>query len=405
MISARSIKSRGSTAESKRAWSAIVIVVTSFCLLGIVAFQDLVTPAAVHWQPFTVAGKDASRAPSLILQHEKDGVLWASDGFSIYRSLGDEGFEKVHTVRPPLGKVWAAKSRFLRNWFDVQEIIEVFPLRSDLLIVFVGGEIHRIDLATGEEQVVHRLRYFGTGEGRGLMPFGITVDEDGRLYYGEYVTRRLQEGETVALFRSDDDGRNWQIVFEFPAITVRHIHAIQWDPYGKAIWMGTGDGDEQSRIGYSTDQGQTFTWIGMDSQDFRTVNFVFSEKSVDWLSDTMEIPPRALRWDRRSWAITISEQTLPGHGLYLQAIGDGYSLATTSEENASLWLLAPDQSLQKIVGWAPEREDPGAPASLRLARGGEQSNDRWLYFSPLRTDAEEAAIYRIPRETALAGIR
>jgi hypothetical protein len=65
------------------------------------------------------------------------------------------------------------------------------------------------------------------------MAFGMTADSDGRIYYGEYVTRRLGDDETVALFRSDDGGRSFKIVYEFPALVVRHIHAVQWDPYGR----------------------------------------------------------------------------------------------------------------------------------------------------------------------------
>ena len=233
------------------------------------------------------------------------------------------------------------------------------------------------------------------------MPFGMTVDDEGRIYYGEYVTRRLEKGETIALFRSDDDGRSFKIVYEFPAIVVRHIHGVQWDPYGKVLWMGTGDGDEQSRVGFSKDQGATFLWVGQDSQDFRTVNFVFREDSVAWLSDTVEIPPRAVRWHRDDWEIELSQQTLPGHGLYLQAIGDGFSLGTTAEEAASMWLIGPDLEMAEVMDWPlRDGEVKGFP-TVRLARGGTEGSP-WIHFSPLRVAEEEVAIYRMSRDAAFA---
>ncbi len=384
-----------------RRWSAIVIAVSGGFILAILAMQDLRTPSAVTWEPADVDGQVLERAEGLVLQEARDGVLWASDGFSIYRSDNDRGFLKVHVVRPSPGLIWAAHSRTLRKWFGPEEALEVLPLRDDLILVFVGGEIHRVDLRAGSSEVVHQLRYFGHGEGRGVMPFGMTVDAAGRVYYGEYMTRRLGEGETVALFRSDEEGRNFEIVYEFPALTIRHIHAVQWDPIGQALWMGTGDGAEQSRIGFSEDFGETFMWVGQDSQDFRAVNFVFAEDHVAWLSDTVEVPSRAFRWYRENWEVRSSAEKLPGHGFYLQAIGDGFSVGTTAEEEASLWLIGPELGLDKIMEWPIGEAGMGGFSTIRLARG-RPDNDDWLHLSPLRVGEKEPAIYRMSRPAAFA---
>lgn len=389
-----------------RTWSAIVIAVAGGFILVVLAMQDLRTPSAVTWEPADIDGQGLERAQGLVLQESKDGVFWASDGFSIYRSEGDRGFLKVHVAKPSPGFIWAAYSRTLRRLLGLEEAIEVFPLRRDLILVFVGGEIHRVDLAAGETEIVHRLRYFGRAEGRGVMPFGITADAAGRIYYGEYMTRRLGKSETVALFRSDDDGRNFKIVYEFPALVVRHIHAVQWDPFDNVLWMGTGDGDEQSRVGFSKDFGETFLWVGQGSQDFRTVNFLFAEDHVAWLSDTIQIPSRAFRWRRDNWEIQNSPRNLPGHGHYLQAIGDGFSVGTTAEEIASLWLIGPELSMNKIVEWPLGKAGVSGFSTIRLARGyaehGRQENADWLYLSPLRVEASEPAIYRMSRHTAFA---
>ena len=384
-----------------RNWSAIVVAAAGGFILVVLAMQDLRTPSAVTWEPADVDGQGLERARGLVLQESRDGVFWASDGFSIYRSENERGFLKVHVARPSPGFIWAAHSRTLRRLLGFEEAVEVFPLSRDLILVFVGGEVHRVDLETGTSEVVHRLRYFGRGEGRGVMPFGITADTAGRIYYGEYVTRRLGEGETVALFRSDREARNFEIVYEFPALVVRHIHAVQWDPFGDALWVGTGDGDEQSRVGFSRDFGETFMWVGQDSQDFRTVNFVFAEDHVAWLSDTGEVPSRAFRWYRKNWEIQRSPRNFPGHGHYLQAIGDGFSIGTTVEEAASLWLIGPELGLNKIMEWPIGDAGMSGFSTIRLARGRHASGD-WLHLSPLRVGEREPAIYRLPRHAALA---
>ena len=384
-----------------RRWSAIVIAAAGGFILVVLAMQDLRTPNAVTWEPANVDGQGLERAQGLVLQEARDGVFWASDGFSIYRSEADRGFLKVHDMKPSPGFIWAAYSRTLRSLLGLEEAMEVFPLRHDLILVFVGGEIHRVDLEAGTTEVVHRLRYFGRGEGRGVMPFGITADAAGRVYYGEYMTRRLDEGETVALFRSDEEGRNFEIVYEFPALVVRHIHAVQWDPIGQVLWMGTGDGDEQSRVGFSKDLGETFIWVGQDSQDFRTVNFVFAEDHVAWLSDTGEVPSRAFRWYRDNWEVRSSPQSFPSHGHYLQAIGNGFSVGTTAEESASLWLIGPELGLDKIMEWPVGDAGMSGFSTVRLARGRPVSGD-WLHLSPLRVGKMEPAIYRLSRHAAFA---
>lgn len=382
-----------------RTWSAIVIAAVGGFALLVLAFQDIRTPNAVTWMPLEVGGHFVERASDLVLQEQRDGILWASDGFSIYRSQGDRGFLKVHVARPPLGFAWLAYSRTLRRLLGLVEAVEVFSLGPDRLLVFVGGEVHRVDLASGKTEVVHRLRYYGRGEGRGVMPFGVTADDRGRVYYGEYMTRRLRGEETVALFRSDEDGRNFEIVYEFPALVVRHIHAVQWDPHAEVLWMGTGDGDEQSRVGYSKDFGETFLWVGQGSQDFRVVNFAFAEDHVAWLSDTVAVPPRAIRWRRDNWEIQTSPGHLPSHGHFLQAIGGGFSIGTTAEEVASLWLVGPELDLEPVMTWPKSDASMTGFSTIRLARGSPDDDD-WLYISPLRVADETAAIYRLSKRTA-----
>ena len=384
-----------------KTWSALVIAAVSGFILVVLGYQDTRTPNAVTWEPATIDGQKIERADDLVIQEEADGVIWASSGFSVYRSEGARGFLKVHTANPPPGLILAAYSGRMRSLLGLEETIEVLPIGPDLLLIMVGGEIRRVDLEAGTTEVVHRLRYYGHGEGRGIMPFGITVDDEGRIYYGEYVTRRLEEGETVALFRSDDQGRSFEIVYEFPAIVVRHIHAVQWDPYGKVLWMGTGDGDEQSRVGFSKDLGETFVWVGQDHQDFRTVGFVFAEDHVSWLSDTIQVPSRALRWHRDNWEIQTSTRHLPGHGQYIQAIGDGFTIGTTGEEAATMWLISDELGMEQIMEWPLSEGGMSGFSTIRLARGHRPDSD-WLYFSPLRVRNERPAIYRMPREEAFA---
>lgn len=385
----------------RRAWSAVMIAAIGGFFLLLLIVQDLQTPNAVIWEPTDVDGHLMARAAGLVIQQEKDGVVWASDGFSIYRSEGDRGFLKVHVIKPAFGLIWAAHSRTVRRILGLHELIEVFPLRSDLLLVFAQGEVHRVDLSLGHAEIVHSLRYGGFWQGLGVTSFGIAADDDGRVYYGDYVKRRLKRGEAVSVFRSDDHGRSFKPVHEFEASTISRITAVQWDPFAQMLWMAAGDGVKRSRVGYSKDHGRTFLWIGKDDQDFQAASFVFSEDSVDWLGGAEGMTAKAIRWRRDGRKIERSEKKLPSPSPYLQNVGKGYRLGVTGLNAAGVWLIDPSLDLRSFVKWPISRKIGFGVPRIRLARGAGQS-DGDIMISPLRMGGGGTAIYRFSKDLITA---
>ena len=67
----------------------------------------------------------------------------------------------------------------------------------------------------------------------------------------------------------------------------RHIHLMMQDPYTGYIYIGNGDyNDGSSAIYYSKDNCHTLIRIGSYSQEYRTLSFIFTKKSVFWNMDT-----------------------------------------------------------------------------------------------------------------------
>ena len=365
--------------------------------LALGAAYELWLPAQVDWEPARLGELAAERAEGLVLQDRSGGDLWASRGFALYRSRSGERFERVTTIWPRLGPAWAGFSRTFRDTFRYQELVEAMVLDERTLLAFAGGDAYRVNLASGDTERVHRLRYFGPGRGRGLMPHGLTRDASGTIYYGEYPSGTPAAGETVRIWRSRDDGRSWETAHEFAAGAVRHVHAVQWDAIGNALWVATGDKNAECRIGYSRDEGETFTWIGEGSQTFRAVSLLFTPMAVSWGMDSPAVPTHLVRWQRATGRLDVSPQLLPSPAYYATPLGGERGLITLAEREAALWLVQ-GGALRELARWAVEPSASFPHPSVRLLRGANALDASGpVIANPLRTISEPAAIYRLDR--------
>jgi len=367
----------------------------SVLILLFVVYLDVRTPSRISWRAENLDSLQVLSARGLVLQEVHGPDLWATRGFSIYRSRNGAPFQKITSIVPPFGRLWGGYSSTLRTYFGYQEVSEVFSPVDDLLVVFAAGEIHRIDLETGEDRVVYTMRYFGPGKGRGVLSTGMTVDDQGYFYYGEYPRPPLDPRSTVAIVRSVDQGRTWAPIFHFPAPLIKHIHSVQWDPYGQRLWVTTGDHNHESRIGFSLDRGQSFKWIGEESQTFRTVQLAFSESTVSWVTDTDKEQVRHVRWSRANGALCVSEFTFPSPGFYVQQLSGEQILATTAEGSPGLWLVS-EHGRKCLFQWQGLTRQGKPHPAVRMPRFGSR-NATHIYFNPLRTKAQSEIIYRIER--------
>ena len=362
-------------------------------------FREIHAPRRISWRPTTIDGLSVLFADGLVLQHDDGHDVWATRGFAVYRSHDGEAFERVLSLRPRPGKAWGGYLASLRSRFGYQELVELVPLRDERLVVFAAGDVHVVDLETGAIERTHRLRYFGRGKGRGLMAFGLTRDQQGAIYFGEYTTQ--SEAHPVCIWKSSDEGRTWHKAFEFPAGAVRHIHTVQLDPYRGALWLGTGDRNEECYVGVSEDGAATFRWLAHGAQTCRTCGFVFFPEVVLWGMDADHRPNRVIRLHRESETIDARAE-LPGVTFYHQKLDASRALLGLARRVAEVWVVSVDGDACRWLGWSvPPRMRPGPGPGVRLGRGGEEGDaDGFVHVNPIRTAEHEAAIFRIPRSAA-----
>lgn len=335
-------------------------------------------------------------ADGLVLQHDDGHTVWATRGFAVYRSRNGDAFERVLRVRPPFGRAWGGYLASLRLHYGYQELVELLPLDNERLLVFAAGYVHVVDLRGRVTERTHRLRYFGPGKGRGLMAFGLTRDQKGAIYFGEYTTEP-GEPHPVCIWKSSDEGRTWHKAFEFRAGAVRHIHTVQFDPYGGAIWVGTGDRNHECYVGVSHDGAQTFRWIAQGAQTFRTCGFVFFPEAVLWGMDADHKPNRLVRLQRETGAVD-STAELPGVTFYHRKLDESRALLGLARRVAEIWVASVEGDACRWLAWSvPPRAARGPSPAVRLGRAGvEGTAGGFVHVNPIRTVEHEAAIIRLP---------
>lgn len=373
-----------------------VILVLVVLLSQLVWLIEIRTPRSIVWDEVEHAGVPGRIARGLVLQHDDGTAVWATRGYSIYRSDDGAAFERVGHVRPPMGEPWGGYLRTLRRVFGYQELVELLPIDDERLLVLSGGCVSVLNLRSGVARRTHQLRYFGRGKGRGLMAFGLCRDLQGALYFAEYVT---ESGDRpTGIWKSSDEGETWALCYEFAPTDIRHIHAVQCDPHDGALWIGTGDRDEHCFVGRSTDGGASFEWVGHGRQIHRTCAFAFFDDAVVWGMDADFEPNHVIRWHRASGEVTV-DGDLPDATYYASRISGSHALLGVAQGVAQVWVAGVDGSAVPWLDWSVPAAPPkrGPSPGVRLARG-DAAHGRFVHVNPLRTDAHEAAIFRIARE-------
>ena len=278
-------------------------------------------------------------------------------------------------MRPRLGRAWGGYLASLRSRFGYQELIELLPLGDERLVIFAARRHPLADLAAEGVERTHRLRYFGPGKGRGLMAFGLTSDQSGAIYFGEYTTE--PGAHPVCIWKSSDEGRTWHKAFEFPAGTVRHIHTVQFDPYGRAIWVGTGDRNESvtsvSRTTAPPPSGGLLKGRRRaeraDSSSFPSV--------VLWGMDADHEANRLIRLQRERGTMD-SHAELPGVTFYHRKLDENRALLGLARQVAEVWVANVEGDACRWLSWSVPTRAPHGPApGVRLGRG-DDGGHRWV---------------------------
>lgn len=231
----------------------------------------------------------------------------------------------AHRFAAPLSPVlvpglWSRPSRRLLR---LDKSNAVLNAAGDGIVVLYRGGIYHYDLTT------RRLRRTGAlRQCRNVLHRGVAVTGRG-IYLAEYG--RNDGRRPVPVYRSRDDGRSWEVAYEFAAGTIRHVHGVYRDPYSDRLWLPTGDADGEC---YLVSADADFTDVvryGDGSQAWRAVTLFFEPHRIVWAMDSESETSYLQVLDRRTAALTRG-RSFPGPVWYGKRLDGGRALLQTTVE-------------------------------------------------------------------------
>lgn len=213
---------------------------------------------------------------------------------------------------PDLGQTWSTLGHVHGGLLDVhlqsraaerllrRAVSNVVVTGEGTLIAVANRRIYRRPSSHSAFSPVFRFEH-----GSRPMHRGLCAASDGSLYVGEYHANPRRK--SIRLYQSLDDGQTWALCYAFPEETVRHIHAVQEDPFRPGdIWLLCGDVGDEPRIVVTRDAFRSVQVFGGGDQTFRATALVFTDSVIYYGMDSPT---------EQSWVFRVDRATQRRHQL------------------------------------------------------------------------------------------
>lgn len=247
----------------------------------------------------------------LLITSRYNRVYWQKGGREQCIQLPGDGWKGI-----------ISSSRLIRRALRLDKC-NVVPTVDGLVIVR-QGKVYHYDHQT--QLLAHTLSMANC---RNVLHQSIAVLDGKDLYFGEYGANAQRR--EVPVYRSQDGGKTWEIIFRFPAGKIKHVHGCYWDPHTEKIWVFTGDFAGECYLLCADKDFHQVEWIGDGDQAYRACNAFFESDSIHWIMDSQLEDSYHVVFDRKTKTIR-RKSVFPGPVWYIKRLTDGYYLAATAQE-------------------------------------------------------------------------
>ena len=248
--------------------------------------------------------------------------LFIASGFSLRKLNLTDPVGETSFPSPPvsLAAKWAADLRLLRRAGKLT-FRELAPGPGGELIAVVGKGLYI--LRDGDDRFEEVLRVKDGGR-----PKGTCVAPSGNMFVGEYGMNK--DRRRMRIWGAGPKGRDWQVVYTFPAGSIRHIHNLVWDENRNGIWVLTGDRENECSISFTGDEFKTLDEVVKGGQEYRACNLFCEPDAVYYATDSET---------SQNWFVSLNPETgetnkiqkLPGSSIYANRMAGMYFVSTCVE--------------------------------------------------------------------------
>jgi len=358
---------------------ALLLTVVFVLILAIVFAIDYYGPNSIRLRESIAFGMKCLRAKELIIQQsDSKGNIWASRGLILYKlEHGSTRFKKHSHIPAGFSWFWLNNFTLFRKLTLRAECVEMVIDQNGTICAFCAGSLWLKRESDRHFKKTGTMPNFGISVGRGVMTHGLMAAGNGVFYFGEYF--KNPDRKSVTIYEYTEKTHQWSKVHIFRRGQIRHIHALQSDPYTGIQWVCTGDDNNEPMIGWSDDRFKTIHPIGQGSPIWRACQLVFTEQAIYWGTDTgSEELSGMYRWDKQKKELERLNKT-DGALFYSTRLEDGTIVMSTDRENfpnekdnrTRLYLLDQSGKITNILCGSWNYSKPGFRynfAKLRLQR-------------------------------------
>lgn len=345
-----------------------------------------------------IGGLASHKAKDLVVQgYDDKGNLWATRGMIAYQLSKNNKFIRKYHIPTGLSIFWVRNFSIIRQLTIRSECVELLPMSDGEACVMSAGHMWYRSAKGKNFKKTFTLPHYGKGIGLGIRNDGLTRLDDGTILFGEYFINKNRTN--VRVFISNNNGKSWKIAYDFKPGRIKHIHAIQKDPYTNKIWICTGDLNKESMIAWSNDYGTTLNPIGQGDQRWRVTQLVFTKNAIYWGVDAGEENATGIyKWDRSTYELT-NIIKFPKETFYGTRLTEGTIVLSTNSlkginRKAFLEILTHDDNVSTLeIG---TKKSNKTFTKLRFPR---EQNGSSLYITCLNLrEYSEADLIVIPEE-------
>ena len=230
---------------------------------------------------------------------------------------------------------------------------EVYKLQrcGEHLVALARGGVYTGSAASG---VLH----LSFPVSRGSRPLSLAVGPEGEILFGEYHSN-LERGP-MRIYCSRDRDR-WEVVHEFAAGEIRHVHGIYYDRHAGCFWVLVGDDGPEPGIARCSPDFSSVRFVRRGTQSVRAYSLLIRPEGLVFATDTERERNAIYAMDREGK--TLQElQAIENSCFHSGTFGDWMFFSTACEPSPHnderflhLWASRDTRTWRKIAVYRKDR--------------------------------------------------